>query len=496
MTAQELSLVRRAQTANTVPPAPLLIGSSDAMQRLREDVDAAARSDAKVLIVGETGVGKEIVARMIHETGRRRTRNFVTINCAGLPDSLLESELFGHVRGSFTGAYRDKPGLAAMAHNGTLFLDELGETSLRMQALLLRFVENGEIQRVGSDRIDGRVDVRIIAATNRNLAKRIGEGEFREDLYYRLNVIRLAIPPLRERGDDVTMLLRHYLSRECDRASGRSAAADADGGKNPDVAPLAAATSASSRTSWSVSSSVIRGRDIVPDDLPAEILDAVTFAGEHEPAGGHRTPQIETKSRAEHALGHDGGRRRELLDRRVSGVHRSRADQRPTCVRSSRPDCSGRKATIGSSSSCSGWRRATTSASWRSSISTTAICRSTVSASHEPANRRGAATAGARSITRVSRSHKKTGALGVGPTCTLRVRRRLLRGEQFTAPPISSGDAGADEHERRRFGHHGGPAAKRRIAEDLELDAGVGEVTVGVETQRDVAAVVDVVERC
>jgi anaerobic nitric oxide reductase transcription regulator len=182
------------------------------MQRLREDVDAAARSDAKVLIVGETGVGKEIVARMIHETGRRRTRNFVTINCAGLPDSLLESELFGHVRGSFTGAYRDKPGLAAMAHNGTLFLDELGETSLRMQALLLRFVENGEIQRVGSDRIDGRVDVRIIAATNRNLAKRIGEGEFREDLYYRLNVIRLAIPPLRERGDDVTMLLRHYLS--------------------------------------------------------------------------------------------------------------------------------------------------------------------------------------------------------------------------------------------------------------------------------------------
>jgi transcriptional regulator with GAF, ATPase, and Fis domain len=146
------------------------------MERLREDVEAAARSDAKVLIVGETGVGKEIVARMIHETGRRRARNFVTINCAGLPDSLLESELFGHVRGSFTGAYRDKPGLAAMAHQGTLFLDELGETSLRMQALLLRFVENGEIQRVGSDRIDGRVDVRIIAATNRNLTKRIVEG--------------------------------------------------------------------------------------------------------------------------------------------------------------------------------------------------------------------------------------------------------------------------------------------------------------------------------
>ena len=267
------------------------------MQRLREDVDAAARSDAKVLIVGETGVGKEIVARMIHETGRRRTRNFVTINCAGLPDSLLESELFGHVRGSFTGAYRDKPGLAAMAHNGTLFLDELGETSLRMQALLLRFVENGEIQRVGSDRIDGRVDVRIIAATNRNLAKRIGEGEFREDLYYRLNVIRLAIPPLRERGDDVTMLLRHYLSES----------ATTHGVDLPRLTPTAEKILTSHRWPGNVRELknvverlVIRhsGRDIVPDDLPAEILDAVTFAGDTSPQAATQA-QTEIKSRAE-----------------------------------------------------------------------------------------------------------------------------------------------------------------------------------------------------
>ena len=127
------------------------------MGRLRDDLKAAARSDAKVLLVGETGVGKEIAARLIHETGRRRAHNFVAINCAGLPDSLLESELFGHVRGSFTGAYRDKPGLAAVADNGTLFLDELGEMSLRMQALLLRFVETGEVQRVGSERIEGRL---------------------------------------------------------------------------------------------------------------------------------------------------------------------------------------------------------------------------------------------------------------------------------------------------------------------------------------------------
>ena len=198
----------------------MLLGESAAIQCLREDVTAAARSDAKVLVVGETGVGKEIVARMIHEVGRRRGRNFVAINCAGLPDSLLESELFGHVRGSFTGAYRDKPGLASMADHGTLFLDELGEMSLRMQALLLRFVESGEIQRVGSDRIDGRVNVRIIAATNRNLTERIAKGDFREDLYYRLNVIRLTIPPLRERGDDVAILLRHYLARDGEDAPG------------------------------------------------------------------------------------------------------------------------------------------------------------------------------------------------------------------------------------------------------------------------------------
>jgi two-component system NtrC family response regulator len=181
------------------------------MVHLRDDVEAAARSDAKVLIVGETGVGKEIVARLIHELSRRRTRDFVTINCAGLPDSLLESELFGHVRGSFTGAYRDKPGLATLANHGTLFLDELGEMSLRMQALLLRFLETGEIQRVGSDRVEGRLDVRVIAATNRNLQQRIEGREFREDLYYRLNVLRLVIPPLRERSEDIEMLLRHCL---------------------------------------------------------------------------------------------------------------------------------------------------------------------------------------------------------------------------------------------------------------------------------------------
>ena len=191
---------------------PLLLGEGALMTQLRTDIQVAARSDAKVLIAGETGVGKEVVAQLVHLGGRRRQQKFVAINCAGLPDSLLESELFGHVRGSFTGAYRDKLGLAAMADGGTLFLDELGETSARMQGILLRFTETLEIHRLGSDRIDGRVDVRIITATNRNLLERIASGDFREDLYYRLNVVHLVVPPLRDRGSDILLLFRHYLA--------------------------------------------------------------------------------------------------------------------------------------------------------------------------------------------------------------------------------------------------------------------------------------------
>jgi transcriptional regulator with PAS, ATPase and Fis domain len=174
-------------------------------------VEFAARSDAKVLITGESGVGKEVVARLIHDRSKRRSASLVTINCAGLPDTLLESELFGHVRGSFTGAYRDRPGLLETAHGGTVFMDEVGEMSLRMQALLLRFLESGEVQRVGADRLQSRVDVRVIAATNRNLTDRIVEKGFREDLYYRLNVVDMFIPPLRERRDDVQVLLAYYL---------------------------------------------------------------------------------------------------------------------------------------------------------------------------------------------------------------------------------------------------------------------------------------------
>ena len=181
------------------------------MDRLRVDIEAAASSDAKVLIVGETGVGKEVVARLIHAESARRSRPFVAVNCGGIPETLLASELFGHARGSFTGAYRDSPGLVRRAEGGTLFLDELGEMSLSMQALLLRFAETGEIQPVGSEKSVGHTDVRLITATNRDLRTRISEGAFREDLYYRLNVIQIQIPPLRDRGTDILLLMQHYL---------------------------------------------------------------------------------------------------------------------------------------------------------------------------------------------------------------------------------------------------------------------------------------------
>ena len=196
-------------------PETPLIGRSEAIRILEADIECAARSDAKVLITGETGVGKEVVARLIHHRSGRAAGPLVTVNCAGLPDSLLESELFGHVRGSFTGAYRDKPGLLEMAPNGTVFLDEVGEMSPRMQAVLLRFLETGEIQRIGADRSHARVNVRLITATNRELQAQIQSGSFREDLYFRLNVIRLCIPPLRERCGDIALLVDHYLDVYC-----------------------------------------------------------------------------------------------------------------------------------------------------------------------------------------------------------------------------------------------------------------------------------------
>src|SRR5262245_15354842 len=190
-----------------------LIGTSAAIGELAQEIERIARSDAKVLITGESGVGKELVAHAIHQRSARAARTMVAVNCAGLPETLLESELFGHVKGSFTGAYRDKQGKLEMADGGSIFLDEIGEMTLRMQGLLLRFMETGELQKVGADRAAGRVNVRVIAATNRNLRDMIVEGTFREDLFYRLNVIHLTVPPLRERREDIPALVDHFMAR-------------------------------------------------------------------------------------------------------------------------------------------------------------------------------------------------------------------------------------------------------------------------------------------
>ena len=190
-----------------------LIGRSPEILSLQEEIERVARSDAKVLITGESGVGKEIVARSIHSLGPRSAMPFAPVNCAGLPETLLESELFGHVKGSFTGAYRDKPGKLETAHMGTVFLDEVGEMTLRMQGLLLRFLETGELQKVGQDGGSRHVNVRVIAATNRNLRELVAQNLFRDDLYYRLNVIHIVVPPLRDRREDIPELIDHFLTR-------------------------------------------------------------------------------------------------------------------------------------------------------------------------------------------------------------------------------------------------------------------------------------------
>ncbi|HEY1812352.1 MAG TPA: sigma-54 dependent transcriptional regulator [Kofleriaceae bacterium] len=194
-----------------------MIGESPAMRSLRETIDKVAHSDATVLITGESGTGKELVARALHYAGRRASGTFVPVNCGALVGTLLDSELFGHLRGAFTGADTSKRGLFVAADNGTLFLDEIGELPLELQPKLLRALQDGEVKPVGGTSAI-RVDARVIAATNRGLAAQIGAGAFREDLYYRLAVITIEVPPLRERPGDIGLLARHFAESAALRA--------------------------------------------------------------------------------------------------------------------------------------------------------------------------------------------------------------------------------------------------------------------------------------
>jgi DNA-binding NtrC family response regulator len=193
-----------------------LVGTSPPMLELYKQIAQVAPTDATVLVTGESGAGKELVARVLHARSARAAEPFVAVSCGGLAESLLESELFGHERGAFTGAHAQRRGLFEAASGGTVFLDEIGDVSLKMQAQLLRVLQEGEIRRVGGD-ASVPVDVRVISATNRDLAADMAEGRMRRDLFYRLNVVALHVPPLRQRADDVAALARHFVARHAAR---------------------------------------------------------------------------------------------------------------------------------------------------------------------------------------------------------------------------------------------------------------------------------------
>src|SRR6185295_1191 len=189
-----------------------IVGRSPAMRTMFQLLETVSASASTILVTGETGTGKEIVARAIHHNSPRRAQRFVALNCGAIPETLLEAELFGHVRGAFTGAIGNRPGRMEQANKGTLFLDEVGTMSPALQAKLLRVLQEREFERVG-DSHTVKIDVRVIAATHSDLAKMVGEGTFREDLFYRLNVLPVQLPPLRDRREDIPLLVQHFLQR-------------------------------------------------------------------------------------------------------------------------------------------------------------------------------------------------------------------------------------------------------------------------------------------
>ncbi|MEM7048063.1 MAG: sigma-54 dependent transcriptional regulator [Acidobacteriota bacterium] len=202
------------------PTEDEMIGTSPAMRQLRDTIAKAAPTSATVLVTGESGTGKELVARALHRASPRQDQTMVQVNCAAIPEELIESELFGHEKGSFTGAVRKQAGKFVTAHGGTIFLDEIGDMSARTQAKVLRVLQNGEVEPVGAEKTV-TVDVRVVAATHRDLEAEIAEGNFREDLFYRLNVVPLRTPPLRERLEDIPLLVEYFVRRYADQGNYR-----------------------------------------------------------------------------------------------------------------------------------------------------------------------------------------------------------------------------------------------------------------------------------
>jgi len=277
------NLQLKAETIQSAAAFRDLIGLSAPMQRLKAKLQALLQSQSTVLVTGESGTGKELVARALHFAGARKDKPFVAQNCAALPDSILESELFGHVKGAFTHAVETRIGIIESAHGGTLFLDEVGDMSLSMQAKLLRFLQEGVITQVGG-RAEKRVDIRVIAATHRDLEAMVKDKTFREDLYYRLAVVPLRTPSLRERRDDIPVLAEHFLRKKAAKLSMKS----------PRLAPETIACLSAHNFPGNVrelenaleySLNMVGGRDsIMPEDLPDRIQTAVAGAG-NRPAG-------------------------------------------------------------------------------------------------------------------------------------------------------------------------------------------------------------------
>jgi two-component system nitrogen regulation response regulator NtrX len=209
---QRQLLRENRELERTHPGRDEMVGKSVAMQEIRDTIARVAETDARILIMGENGTGKELVARAVHQQSRRALQPFVEVNCAAIPEELIESELFGHVKGSFTGAIANRLGKFEQADGGTLFLDEIGDMSLAAQAKVLRVLQEGQLEKVGGNETR-RVDVRVIAATNKDLLQEAEEGRFREDLYYRLNVVPIRVPPLRHRREDIPLLIDYFLER-------------------------------------------------------------------------------------------------------------------------------------------------------------------------------------------------------------------------------------------------------------------------------------------